>query len=601
MLARSASARSLVPVRQLPTAAAPVALDAEASPRLAYIAVPWRPRRDSPPSPGPVPAPAVGYALSLKNKWIAFSFWLCGAHQRDKVVISVLLLVFLGLVSLLVASSRSLSVHNRSRLTFNSNDSTIEYLYLSLDTGFPVMPTYRPQGLTFSPLWQEDRRYGIVIDAGSSGTRLMIYSWKVFEHPSHDHHNLPVIEKAVHTGSSEPWSKSVEPGLSSLSSLHINEHSIASYLEPLLTFASDNIPQSLHKSTPIYLLATAGMRLVPLETRRSILKLACTTTQERFNFEIRNCEIQFRVISGELEGIFGWVAMNYLNAGFSDPARQSPPPLAGSPNTFGFMDMGGASTQIAFEPVEEMKSLHEDDLTQVMLRKLDGTHLTFKIFVSTFLGFGVNEARKRYLENFLDDNAKTVERNRKDDERIETAIETESSRMMEQISTIIHDPCLPTNLSLETSVFRSSSATLTPISLLGTGSLLDCIANLEPLLRKHIACPDEPCLFNGVHAPIANFSRHRFMGISEYYYTPKAATANMNADTSALYSYADFVKGSDNICRGPYNDLLRDQVKLHGKKLTSLEESRLQLQCFKSSWGEFIVFLFFANQLISST
>jgi apyrase len=52
------------------------------------------------------------------------------------------------------------------------------------------------------------------------------------------------------------------------------------------------------------------------------------------------------VISGEEEGTFGWVAVNYLqNTLSADPST-----------TIGALDMGGASTQITFAPQDEVLS-----------------------------------------------------------------------------------------------------------------------------------------------------------------------------------------------------------------------------------------------------
>lgn len=236
------------------------------------------------------------------------------------------------------------------------------------------------------------------------------------------------------------------------------------------------------------------MRLLPESQRNSLLAQVCSYARSHTKFKISECNLHIQAISGETEGLYGWIAANYLLRGF-EPFKE----FAHSKHhqTYGFLDMGGASAQIAIAPSEAEAIRHENDLKLVRLRTLDGAEIDYKVFVTTWLGFGANEARRRYLEALLKANDKSDPKE-------------------------LQDPCLPAGVSITTEgdVFLSGPKTINGKSpyLVGTGQFDKCLNQTYPLLGKDVVCENEPCLLNGTRVLALDFDVNHFIGISEYWH-----------------------------------------------------------------------------------
>jgi golgi apyrase len=336
-----------------------------------------------------------------------------------------------------------------------------------------------------------------------------------------------------------------------------------SHLKTLLDFALKVVPREKVADTPIYLLATAGMRLLTKEHQNQILDSACDYIRTLYHFRLENCKDNIKVISGEKEGLYGWLAANYKLKGFvpdnvHHPTRDIIKEGLGINKhitTFGFLDMGGASAQIAFEPNSKEAQEHRDDLEHVELYTLNKTKLDYYVFVTTFLGFGTNEARRRYVEMRINDYNNNTHTHIKN---------PETAR--EQITTIIKDPCIPKDLLL-----TDTSRPPPYHAFQGTGSFESCLEQTLPLLNKTAPCNDPPCLLNGVHAPNIDFSINRFVGISEYWYT-----ADDVLKLGGEWNYEIFEKKATDYCSLNWDDIL--------KNYNAIDIQRLEMQCFKSAW-----------------
>ena len=369
-----------------------------------------------------------------------------------------------------------------------------------------------------------------------------------------------------------------------LSSFADNAEGIPSYLAPLLEHARSKVPPSLQPETPLFLLATAGMRLLSTTQQATVLQATCDFLKYHSHFRIDDpspagpCGSSVRIITGEEEGLFGWIAVNYLMDGFHGSGDER--------TTFGFLDMGGASTQIAFEPAQEEREKNHD-LMDVRLRLLGGQEVSHQVFVTTWLGYGTNQARERYV-------GKTIT----DYEAARTAHHTTVSAAQELVS----DPCLPKGLELKESPVQPSSApshSKKAHTLVGTGSFEQCIRQTSSLLNKDAPCSEAPCLFNGVHVPAIDFSASHFIGVSEYWYSSehvfglggpydvvqyeRAASDFCSRDWSHIL--ADHELSRQNGTLGGDGEVVKDgQVVSTGKWGNDIEISRLQMQCFKAAW-----------------
>ncbi|KAG9017930.1 Golgi apyrase, partial [Tulasnella sp. 427] len=445
--------------------------------------------------------------------------------------------------------------------------------------------------------WLASRKFGIVIDAGSSGSRLQIYSWKdaravrATASPK-ALHALPTVEKG--TLAADDWQFKAEPGISTFGP---NPEGVAKYLAPLISHAKDQIPPSMHKSTPIFLLATAGMRLLPEEQQTAVLSAACDYIYLHSKFALdvnpnanglrpglERCGRSIRIISGEEEGLFGWIAINYLMNGFPLTHKDH-----NKPTTLGFLDMGGASTQIAFEPIfnkDGTVDTPKENLADVHLRLLNGEEIRHQVFVTTWLGFGTNQARQRYIKASISD----WERQHhlqlaggSDDHSGVGAHHGKHAGSTTVSSIDIKDPCLPKNLELHDTHLDMYSET-TPVKLIGTGSFSQCLSRTTPLLNKTATCTQAPCLFGGVHVPPIDFKHHRFIGISEYWYSSQHVFG-----LGGAFDFEKYEKAAEEFCGNDWESILRKHHEAASPDASitwghHIDKSRLEMQCFKAAW-----------------
>ena len=287
---------------------------------------------------------------------------------------------------------------------------------------YTLIPRISASGIFTSKL-QEDssssgraRRYGVVLDAGSSGTRALLYSFDP-QRP------LSTIR--------QEWMHKSEPGLSSCA---IDEASLVSCasdrIATLLTLvakpAREGMQQGGHGSnssllneTRVVLRATAGLRLLNADVAKRILEGAAQAINSS---AFARCEgngrsSSVRVSSGSEEARNDWLTVNVAlrstigSQSLPERAMQDVSSAArtlyirgsSAARTLGVLDMGGASTQIAFAPAPASLSSpgqgpRGTTATMDVHLSADVVH---RVYGVSRLHYGLNEAYEEMLRKSL--------------------------------------------------------------------------------------------------------------------------------------------------------------------------------------------------------
>jgi len=209
-----------------------------------------------------------------------------------------------------------------------------------------------------------DQTWSLVFDAGSSGTRMQLF--KITKEAG----KTDVFEQFTPSDEEDEKKLAVEPGLSG----HLLDGNVAFVrrdLANLLAEAARYVPKDLQASTPVRLGATAGLRLLTIEQQNDVIAAATNALADKSVNPFK--PFGAFIMSGEEEALFGWLAVNYFLGKFNkyDPA-----------GTVGALDLGGASTQIAyFSPGQILEGQQP--------ATVNGKH--YRIYGTSFLKFGANE------------------------------------------------------------------------------------------------------------------------------------------------------------------------------------------------------------------
>nr|XP_009666387.1 PREDICTED: ectonucleoside triphosphate diphosphohydrolase 8 [Struthio camelus australis] len=317
-------------------------------------------------------------------------------------------------------------------------------------------------------------KYGLVFDAGSTHTALYIYQWPA--------------DKENGTGIISQVEACAVPG-AGISSYADNPALAGASLKPCLDKAMMIVPAKVQRETPTYLGATAGMRLLREQNSTKADQVFAEVAKA-----IRQYPVDFRgaqILTGNEEGSFGWITVNYLLetlVKFSFAEKWEHPQAT---EVLGALDLGGASTQITFQPGGAM----EDKNTSVLFR-LYGTN--YSLYTHSYLCYGQTQALKMLLAALREDSSSP--------QQISHPCYPKGYQENITVAALYDSPCVPT---------PSTPSTAQALMVSGTGDPVACRTAIQKLFNFSCGA-HRTCGFNGIYQPPV---RGQFFAFSGFYYT----------------------------------------------------------------------------------
>lgn len=332
--------------------------------------------------------------------------------------------------------------------------------------------------------------YVVMIDAGSTGSRVHVYTFDTSVSP-------PKLIK-------EDF-EMLKPGLSSFDT---DAEGAAASLDPLLELALASIPKEKHSCSPVAVKATAGLRLLGASKSNLILKQVRSHLEEDYPFPVVEGD-GVSIMDGSDEGVFAWITANYLlgNIGSSKAL-----------DTAAVFDLGGGSTQVVFEPTdgEEMVEGEHKYAIEFGGRK-------FTLYQYSHLGYGLMQGRRRVNAEILATELKTNK------QLVPlTAAEEKSKTLKATVS--VANPCVPPGVVAEDVIVEMDDKSKYIVNFISAAkdttdaaaktAATQCKFLTESILNKEAICKEEPCSFNGVYQPgfKQSFATASDMFVFSYFY-----------------------------------------------------------------------------------
>lgn len=418
---------------------------------------------------------------------------------------------------------------------------------------------------------EEGNSYGVIVDCGSSGTRAHIYMWD----SSLSHAELLHRIEPVRDAQNKPVSLKITPGLSSLRD---DPESSSRYMQPIINFILRTVGEQM---TGVYVLGTAGMRLLDSAARLSIVKDVSKDLKDNHNF----AKVDTSVISGSDEGVYEWISVNAKAKRLNNSA------------TYAIVEMGGASIQVTYQLKRDIYERVSNDLQDVRQDALyvfrssivepqisrDAEEQNIKLVSLTWLGFGSNSAREAYVDLLIRDYIRRT-----------STPPLELAQTIESLGIV--DPCIP--LGGTDTVVRPTKVLLGAqrqtvglvledddepnfqVNLVGSGNYEKCRRSVRRMLfrakNEKLNCKQlEPCAMSLIGTPFVPHDALQFLGLGDLYHTTKLLNSSGTYDRDRVIDKTKEMCNSDLVkLRLLYPDVKKDKKSIE----------RLLEGCFKAVW-----------------
>ncbi|CAL8080202.1 unnamed protein product [Calicophoron daubneyi] len=357
----------------------------------------------------------------------------------------------------------------------------------------------------------------VVIDAGSSSSKLSLYQWK------DDPFRTNALVQQV-------MQDKVKPPISAFVHDPFGAYGV---LEGPLNRMVAGIPENKRSTVPVYLAATAGMRLELLKDPLSTLDLFDVLRRGllKSGLDVEYPNERFRMLSGSEEGLYGWVSVNNILDKITASTQVS------SERTIGSLDLGGASTQISFAPRQRPDS--EKAAVDYYSLKLFGAR--YEVYSHSFLCYGKDQFEKRVHALII--SSTSPSQNPIPHPCFPSGYTTSSK----DANSFFDSPCI-TGAYAEKTFSKNpiKQPGWTTVQFVGTGNPDACRRTIEEQFNKTY-CPTSPCSFNGVYQPSVSGAFRAYSGFSY-------VMAYLFAGKSTGFTKTEVMNAVRKFCVTPWNE-----------------------------------------------